>query len=209
MSEKIINSFLSAIIGGAVAFAVVYSTGRTAPTNADVFKVKSLEVADSITLRSPENGEEMIVLRNDGLIFAKNKVATEHFLGKQFSGQILVGNRVMVSPDDLINTTPETWQFLAELGGNLETGGELFVRSPHGGNHVGKGVVDGQSVKIGFDKNDLLQFFALNNQNKEVQVLAMQQPKSSPSNNMVSGESGMERSQPALPVANQAEITPK
>lgn len=208
MSEKIINSLLSALVGGTVALAVVWSTSQGVVVNVDFLKVKSLEVAESLTLKSPDSGEEMVVLRNDGLIFAKNKVATEHFLGKQFSGQILVGNRLMVSPNDLVNTTPETWQFLSELGGNVETGGELLIRSPRGGNFVGKGALSGQSIKMGFDKNDLLQFFALNNQSKEVQVLALQQPRQLGAEDRVATESGLERSRPAAPIANQVDVMP-
>ncbi len=204
MFEKFYHSALSAVVAGLVAYAVVYVTDNDSKTDeAGTLKVKSLEIAETLTLKSPENGEDMVVLRNDGLIFSKNKIASEHFLGKQFSGQILVGNRVMVSPNDLVNSHPESWQFLAELGGNLETGGELFVRSAHGGNAVGKGVSGGQFIKIGFDKNDLLQFFAVNNTNKEVQVLALQQPKT----DNAASEPLAERSTVAPPVANRPEKT--
>ena len=192
MRDKVLTIFLSAVVSAAVTFLTVtlMNRGQSFPEH---LALKTLEVADSITIMSPEKGDEAIVLRNDGLVFAKGKVITEHFLGKQFSGHLLLGNRVLVSPNDLANDPPETFQFLGELGVNPLTGsGELLVRSPQGGNHVGAGVENGQFAQISFDQNDSAHFLVHDNRSQETLSFAHPLPNT---------ESTAERSPVAPPVA--------
>ena len=192
MRDKVLTVFLSAVVSTAVTLLTVkiMDRGQSFP---DRMAVKSLEVAESITITSPEKGDEAVVLRNDGLVFAKGKVITEHFLGKQFSGHLLLGNRVLISPNDLANDSPETFQFLGELGVNPLTGsGELLIRSPNGGNRVGAGVENGQFVQLSFDQNDTIHFLVHDNYSQE--TLAFADP-------LPSTESTPERSPVAPPVA--------
>ena len=202
MREKIINSLISACVGGVVAFCVALGFNNPGTDSRhETLSVKSLEVADSITIKSPQNGEEAIVLRNDGLIFSKNKVVAEHFLAKQFSGHLLVGNRVLVSPNDLVNSPTESLEFLGELGINRSTGsGELIVRSPSGGNAVGKGAVNGQLAQIGFDQNDMLQFIVFDNAKKSTHFVANQNSVSGQLDIDYFNEPTLERSQVGPPV---------
>ncbi len=195
MRDKILNLILSAVVSATVTFATIRIIDRAAPgESASALKAKTLEISDSILIRSPEKGDEAILLRNDGLVFAKGKVITEHFLGKQFSGNLVVGNRVLVSPNDLANDSPDEFQFLGEFGVNQATGsGELLVRSSQGGNHVGTGVDGGQFAQITFDQNDLLRFFVFDNQSKGLQLFADQKGRPT--------EPPVERSSVAPPVA--------
>ena len=203
MREKLINSLISACVGGVVAFCVALSVSNSGADSAHGnLAVKSLEVAETIKIKSPENDEDVIILRNDGLIFSKNKIVTEHYLGKQFSGHLLVGNRVLVSPNDLVNSPTDSLEFLGELGINRVTGsGELIVRSPNGGNAVGKGAVDGQFAQIGFDQNDMLQFLVYDNAKKSAHFVANQDPASGQLDVDYFSEPTLERSQAGLPIA--------
>ena len=195
MRDRILTIFLSAAVSAVVTFLTVSVMQRNfhaaIPEN---LAVKSLKVAETITIQTPDQADEAVVLRNDGLVFAKGKVITEHFLGTQFSGHLLVGNRVLVSPNDLANDAPENFQFLGEFGINQSTGsGELLIRSPEGGNHVETGVESGQFAQITFDQNDLLNFLVYDNLSKGTQLFAEQ--KTRPEG------TSPERSQAAPPVA--------
>ncbi len=173
MRDRVLTVFLAAAVSAIVTFLTVTLMGQRGQPLPEHLAVKTLDVTDSITIKSPEKGDEAIVLRNDGLVFAKGKVITEHFLGKQFSGHLLLGNRILVSPNDLANDPPEKLQFLGELGVNPLTGsGELLIRSPQGGNHVGSGVEAGQFAQITFDQNDLVHFLVHDNLRQETLSLA-------------------------------------
>ena len=193
MRDRVLTVFLSAGVSAMVTLLAVSIMGGREQPLSEHLVVKTLDVTDSITIRSPEKGDEAVVLRNDGLVFAKGKVITEHFLGKQFSGHLLLGNRVMVSPNDLANDPPETFQFLGELGVNPLTGsGELLIRSPLGGNYVVSGVEKGQLAQISFDQNDLIQFLVYNNLHQETLSLV---------NPLLTDESTAERSPVSPPIA--------
>ena len=193
MRDRVLTLVLVVVVSATVTFLTVIIMGQRGQPLPEHLTVKTLDVTDSITIQSPDNGGEAVVLRSDGLVFAKGKVITEHFLGKQFSGHLLLGNRVLVSPNDLANDPPETFQFLGELGVNPLTGsGELLVRSPQGGNHVGTGVEAGQFAQISFDQNDLVHFLVHDNRNQETQPLADHHPNN---------ESPPERTPVAPPVA--------
>lgn len=172
MRDKLINVLLSAFVSGIVAYTVVnMMERRTHSELPDTLSIKKLEVADSISIKSSEGMDEAVVLRNDGLIFAKNKIITDLYLGKQFTGRFLVGNRVLVSPNDLIKDPIESLEFMGELGINDKTGGgELLIRSAQGGNHVGDGAQKGQFAQIMFDQNEILQFFVHDNVSKALHV---------------------------------------
>ena len=193
MRDRVLTVFLSAGVSAMVTLLAVSIMGGREQPLSEHLVVKTLDVTDSITIRSPEKGDEAVVLRNDGLVFAKGKVITEHFLGKQFSGHLLLGNRVMVSPNDLANDPPETFQFLGELGVNPLTGsGELLIRSPLGGNYVVSGVEKGQLAQISFDQNDLIQFLVYDNLHQETLSLV---------NPLLADESTAERSPVSPPIA--------
>ena len=192
MRDRVLTVFLAATVSAAVTFLTVTIMDRR-HSFPEHLAVKTLDVADSITIKSPEKRDEAIVLRNDGLVFAKGKVITEHFLGKQFSGHLLLGNRVLVSPNDLANDAPETFQFLGELGVNPFTGsGELLIRSPQGGNHVGAGVEAGQLAHIAFDQDDLIHFLVYDN---------LRQKTVSQVNLILNDKSTPERTPAAPPIA--------
>jgi len=193
MRDKVLTLFLSAVVSAAVTFFTVTIMGSREQPLPEHLAIKTLDVTDSITIKTPDQRDEAIVLRNDGLVFAKGKVITEHFLGKQFSGHLLLGNRILVSPNDLANDSPENFLFLGEFGVNPLTGsGELLIRSPHGGNHVGSGVEGGQFVQISFDQDDLAHFLVHDNLRQETLSFA---------NPLQSSELTIERSHISPPFA--------
>jgi len=193
MRDKVLTLVLSAVVSVVVTFLTVTIMGPREQPLPEHLVLDTLEVTGSITIKSPDKGDEAVVLRNDGLVFAKGKVITEHFLGKQFSGHLLLGNRILVSPNDLANDPPETFQFLGELGVNPLTGsGELLIRSPQGGNHVGTGTEGGQFAQITFDQNDLVHFLVYDNLRQETLSLV---------NPLPINESAPERTPVAPPVA--------
>ena len=198
MRDRILTIFLAAVVSVMVTFLTRTLVDPGRPSLPEHLAVKTLEVTESITIRSPEKGDEAVVLRNDGLVFAKGKMITEHFLGKQFSGHLLLGNRVLVSSNDLANDSPETFQFLGELGVNPLTGsGELLIRSPQGGNHVGAGVEAGKFAQITFDLDEGVHFFVYDNLRREALGVQTMLPTSLIPDN----ESVPERTPVAPPVA--------
>jgi len=193
MRDKVLTIVLSALVSAVVTFLTITFLGQGERSLPGHLALKTLEVTESITIKSPEKADEAVVLRNDGLVFAKGKVITEHFLGKQFSGHLLLGNRIMVSPNDLANDPPETLQFLGELGVNSLTGsGELLIRSPQGGNRVGSGAEEGQFAQISFDQYDSVRFFVYDNLHQETLPLVT---------SFQVGDSTAERSPVAPPIA--------
>lgn len=171
LREKVFNILISALVSAVVAFGVGWYSGKhDMPRD---LSLRTLEIEESLTLRSPEDSEEVVVLRNDGVVFAKNKVLSEHYMGNQFSGHLFLGNRVLVSPNDLFKTPAESLVFLGELGINAQSrSGELVIRSPQGGNVVGKGVQGGQYAQIGFDRNDFLHFLVFDNAKQSTRFIA-------------------------------------
>lgn len=163
MSEKIISSVISALIGGAVGAAVVFFLGNSSKTQFESLEVGNLKITQSAVLVSAE-GKEDVVLK-DGSVLANNVILGKKFIGTQYQGHVMVANRMFTSPDDLVATPMEKWRFFTEIGASNEMGGEVVVRSPNGANIVGQPVNTGIFLRTGFDQNDNPQVFARLNEN--------------------------------------------
>lgn len=162
MSEKIVNSVISALIGGVVGATVVFfSSGNK--TQFEDLEVGNLTITKQAKLLN-SSGEDDLILK-DGSVMANNVVLGKKFIGTQYQGHVFVCNRMFVSPDNLSATPMEKWKFYTELGASDQLGGELIVRSPNGANIVGQQTTAGNLFRIGFDPSDNPQLFASSNQN--------------------------------------------
>ncbi|MDR2757682.1 MAG: hypothetical protein LBC20_18480 [Planctomycetaceae bacterium] len=162
MSDKIVSSLFSALIGGIVGACVVFF--MSGKTKFEALEVGSLKITKQATLLNAEGKDDVVI--KEGSVLANNVILGKKFIGTQYQGHVFVGNRIFTSPDDLVGTPMEKWKFFTELGSSEEMGGELIVRSPHGANVVGQPVNTGALFRVGFDKgNDAPQLFARSNEN--------------------------------------------
>jgi hypothetical protein len=162
MSDKIVSSLFSALIGGIVGACVVFFL--SGKTKFDSLEVGSLKITKQATLLNAEGKDDVVI--KEGSVLANNVILGKKFIGTQYQGHVFVGNRIFTSPDDLVGTPMEKWKFFTELGSSEEMGGELIVRSPHGANVVGQPLNTGALFRVGFDKgNDAPQLFARSNEN--------------------------------------------
>lgn len=173
MSEKIINSVISALVGGAVGAAVVFFMAGKA--SFDTLEVGSLTITKQAALLNAE-GKEDVVLK-EGSVLANNVVLGKKFIGTQYQGHVFVGNRMFTSPDDLVATPMEKWRFYTEIGATNEAGGEVVVRSPNGANVVGQPVNTGMLFRTGFDQNGGLQLVARSNENGSMAMVPLLAPR--------------------------------
>lgn len=156
MSEKLMNSVVSALVGGAVGAAVVFF--MAGKTTYDSLEVGQLTITKQATLLNAEGKDDVVI--KEGSVLANNVILGKKFIGTQYQGHVFVGNRMFTSPDDLIATPMEQWRFYTELGSSNELGGEMIVRSPKGANVVNKPIEGGLFFRAGFDQNDGPQIFA-------------------------------------------------
>ncbi|MDR2440082.1 MAG: hypothetical protein LBE12_12040 [Planctomycetaceae bacterium] len=162
MSDKIVSSLFSALIGGIVGACVVFF--MSGKTKFDTLEVGSLKITKLATFLNAEGKDDVVI--KDGSVLANNVVLGKKFIGQQYQGHVFVGNRIFTSPDNLVETPMDKWKFFTEIGSSDEMGGELIVRSPHGANVVGQPVNTGALFRVGFDKgNDAPQLFARSNEN--------------------------------------------
>ncbi|MGL6193247.1 MAG: hypothetical protein ACRC2T_00325 [Thermoguttaceae bacterium] len=190
MKEKVysitLNALVSAFVSLIICGVVLISVQKPSVELPEVLSLKSLTVTDSITIPSIDDVSDSVVLRNDGVIFSKGKIVADHFMGTQFSGRYLVGKRLLVSSNDPISVaSPNSLEFLAELGINSETNsGELLIRSQNGGNIIGVGPKSGQCVYLGFENGNSFDFSIKNNVNGS--QVALLEPESNLKNEATS-----------------------
>ncbi|MDR0705371.1 MAG: hypothetical protein LBF88_10340 [Planctomycetaceae bacterium] len=150
MSDKIVSSLFSALIGGIVGACVVFFL--SGKTKFDALEVGSLKITKQATLINAEGKDDVMI--KDGSVFANKVVVGHKFIGQQYQGSFFIGNRIFTSPDDLVNTPIDQWKFFTEIGSSSKMGGEFIVRSPHGANVVNQQINTGSFFRIGFDENN-------------------------------------------------------
>ncbi|MDR1269950.1 MAG: hypothetical protein LBK82_10525 [Planctomycetaceae bacterium] len=176
MSDKIVSSLFSALIGGIVGACVVFF--MSGKTKFDTLEVGSLKITKQATLLNAEGKDDVVI--KEGSVLANNVILGKKFIGTQYQGHVFVGNRIFTSPDDLVGTPMEKWKFFTEIGSSEEFGGELIVRSPHGANVVGQPVNEGFLIRTGFLKDDTPQLFVRSNQNGGMAHVGFYQPRPQP-----------------------------
>ncbi|MDR1964396.1 MAG: hypothetical protein LBQ50_11500 [Planctomycetaceae bacterium] len=176
MSDKIVSSLFSALIGGIVGACVVFFL--SGKTKFDSLEVGTLKITKQATLQNAEGKDDVVI--KEGSVLANNVVLGKKFIGTQYQGHVFVGNRMFTSPDNLIDTPMEKWEFYTEIGSTKDLGGEMIVRSPSGANVVGQPVNTGLLFRAGFDKGDTPQLFVRSNQNGATLQIPFMRPAPQP-----------------------------
>jgi len=169
MNQGMMNTVVSAIIGGIVGAAVVFFAGNTSEKDLTKVKMQELEVAkltitDQATLLNKEGNPDVVL--KEGSILAENVIFGKKVIARQMQGHAVVANRVFTTPDDLFATPMENWRFFAEIGSSLEAGGEIVVRNAQGAASVNRPTNNGALFRMGYDPEHRPQILALNNVNR-------------------------------------------
>jgi hypothetical protein len=171
MNQKMMNTVLSAVVGGVVGAAVVFFAGGTSKMvdlkemELDSLRVGTLTITKEANLLDKEGKQPELVIR-DGSVLAENVVLAKKIIGRQMQGHAIVANRVFTTPDDLIATPMENWRFFAEIGSSIEAGGEIVVRNAAGPASVNRPTTNGALFRVGYDPEQRPQILALQNANR-------------------------------------------
>ena len=167
MNQGMMNTVVSAIVGGVIGAGVVFF-GAAQNTSGDLtdlavknLKVENLTITEQASLLNKEGREEVVL--KEGSVLAENVVLAKKVISRQVQGHAIVANRVFTTPDDLIGTPMENWRFMAELGSSTEAGGEVVVRSANGAASVNKATMGGALLRMGYDPEYRPQILALQN----------------------------------------------
>jgi len=167
MNQGMMNTVISAIVGGVIGAGVVFF-GATKDASGDLkdlsvanLKVENLTITKQALLLNAEGKEEVVL--KEGSVLAENVILGKKFIGRQFQGHAIIANRVFTTPDDLIATPMENWRFFAEIGSSADTGGEIVVRSAAGPASVNRPTSGGALLRAGFDPEARPQILALQN----------------------------------------------
>jgi hypothetical protein len=174
MNQGMMNTIVSAVVGGIVGAAVVFFASGTSQKSAEItqdgiptklvleeLQVASLVITDHAVLRNKAGKDELLL--KDGSILAENVILGKKFIGTQFQGHAFVANRLFTTPDDLIRTPMNQWRFYAEIGASEQAGGEIVVRSVTGPAMIDKPTTAGVLARLGFDTDGRPQMFAIHN----------------------------------------------
>jgi len=160
-----VNTVISAIVGGLVGAAVVFFAGGTGKSlELTELTVDKLTVKDIATVLNKEGTPEVVL--KDGSVLAENVVLAKKMIARQLQAHAMVANRVFATPDDLVQTPMDQWRFYAELGASTDAGGEIVVRSANGPASVNKPTSNGSLFRMGYDPELRPQMLALNNVNR-------------------------------------------
>lgn len=164
MNQGVMNTVVSAIVGGVVGAAVVFFAGGKGDVkdfSVENLKVAKLTITDHAFLLNKE-GKEAVALK-DGSVVAESLVVGHKFVGTQFQGKVMVANRMLTTPDDVLFAPIDKWRFYTELGSSIQAGGELVVRSAAGPLLANQKVTNGALFRMGFDTESRPQMLGLYN----------------------------------------------
>ena len=166
MNQGMVNTVVSAIVGGIVGAGVVFFAGNANDKDLKSVKMEEITVGkliitDQATLLNKEGNPEVVL--KDGSVLVENVILGKKIVAKQMQGHAIVGNRLFITPDDLIATPMENWRFYAEIGSSLEEGGEIVVRSIQGPSVIGKPTIGGALFRMGYDPEQRPQMLAMHN----------------------------------------------
>jgi len=169
MNQGMMNTVVSAIVGGIVGAAVVFFAGNASNKDLTKVKMQELEVAkltitDQATLLNKEGNSEVVI--KEGSVLVENVILCKKMIARQIQGHAAVVNRLFTTPDDLIATPMENWRFFAEIGSSIEAGGEIVVRSAQGAASVNRPTNNGALFRMGYDPEHRPQMLALHNVNR-------------------------------------------
>ena len=158
MNQGMVNTVISAIVGGVVGAGVVFFAGGQ--TDFKELKVAKLTITEEATVLNKEGKPEVVL--KDGSVLAENVVFAKKMIARQLQAHAMVANRIFATPDDLMTTKMEEWKFYAEIGASTEAGGEIVVRSANGPALVNKAATVGSLFRMGYDPEFRPQMLAIN-----------------------------------------------
>jgi len=164
MNQGMMNTVISAVVGGVIGAGVVFFAGGKVDLNnleLENLQVANLTITTQATLVNDQGHPELFI--RDGSILAERVILGNKLVAQQLQGHAIVGNRVFVTPDNLVHTPMEDWRFFAELGASTDAGGELVVRSITGPASVGRPTTAGALIRGGFTPEGTPQLLALQN----------------------------------------------
>jgi len=168
MNQGMMNTVISAIVGGIVGAGVVFFVGGSKVDMDSLeladLKVANLTITNQATLLNAEGNPELFI--RDGSILAEKVILANKLVGQQLQAHAMVANRFFATPDNLVHTPMEQWRFYAEIGASTDAGGEIVVRSVGGHAMVGRQVTGGALLRQGFTPEGFPQTLAINNNNR-------------------------------------------
>ena len=170
MNQGMMNTVISAIVGGIVGAGVVFFTSGSKVDMNDLdlksLKVASLTITEGAVLLNAEGNPELFI--RDGSVLAEKVILGNKVVAQQVQGHAIVANRMFATPDNLVSTPMDQWRFFAEIGASTEAGGEVVVRNVSGPALVGKAVTSGALLRYGFTPEGLPQSLAIHNTNRSL-----------------------------------------
>lgn len=168
MNQGMMNTVVSAIVGGVIGAGVVFFASGSKVGMKDLelenLKVAKLTITEMATLLNAEGNPELFI--RDGSVLAEKVILGNKLVGQQVQGHAVVANRLFATPDNLVTTPMDQWKFYAEIGASLDAGGEVVVRSLGGAATVGKPTTAGALLRTGFTPEGLPQTLAIQNANR-------------------------------------------
>ena len=167
MNQGMMNTVISAIVGGIVGAGVVFfASGNKVNDNLEMenLKVANLTITTQATLLNAEGNPELFI--RDGSILAEKVILGNKLVGQQLQAHAMVANRFFATPDNLVHTPMEQWRFYAEIGASTDAGGEIVVRDINGPASVGRPTTTGALLRHGFTPEGMPQMLAIHNTNR-------------------------------------------
>lgn len=168
MSDKIVNIFISAVVGCLSAVGTLWLFGDPkqvpgesepaqvkVPERLEDLEVERLKVTGGIWVCHSETGEPLIELK-DGVVLAKNEVLSR-FVG----GMEMVGRKLQITTGDPSAADPPIF---CELGASDGSQGAYIALLSPKGTH---------SVNIGFDRNETGFIVSRNNEDSAMTAQAV------------------------------------
>ena len=152
MKSGSLNTIIAAAVGGVVGAVVAFACGafsaKGLPETIDKLKVGQLIVTEKMELREDGKDNFSLLIQNGGLLASTRVIAT------QFCGHTVTANAVLTTPDNPVNPLDQC-EIFTEMASSKAEGGLLTVRSPDGGNVLGKseGVQTGTAFTITYTNN--------------------------------------------------------
>ena len=198
MSAKILDRFISAVVGALSAVGTVWflhangadagsvpPPAADAPAKFDRLEVDALRINEVLFVADPETNEPTIELRG-GSIFAQENVFAE-----QIGAFRVLGQKLQATPDDPLNAQSPVF---AELATNQDGGAYLALLSPR----------ETHSVTIGFDKTEKGCLVSQNNEDSSMIAQAIFVKPSADASNAASPLPPADPAASPLPVADPA-----
>ena len=168
MNQGMMNTVISAIVGGIVGAGVVFFvSGNKMDMNSleiEDLRVANLTLTNQAVLLSAEGNPELFI--RDGSILAEKVILGNKLVGQQLQAHAMVANRFFATPDNLVHTPMEQWRFFAEIGASTDAGGEIVVRDINGPASVGRPTTTGALLRTGFTPEGFPQMLAIHNVNR-------------------------------------------